>query len=105
VWCECPNCGATEEFGWDEPPPEVRAAILRDQGEARLTLDRFEDGFRLPLLRVFREAGNSLDDARRRVEAFVADGIVGTGPEMALYALRMRKHGLPVTVDPDLPVI
>jgi hypothetical protein len=103
VWSvsvRCPACGAAVEVcGRDEPPDDVRAAVLARDGVARLTVDAGAN--RVAVLRVLRRDGRTLDAAADAYARLTGDGLTGTGAELRLLAGRLEAAGARVTVARD----
>jgi hypothetical protein len=95
----CSGCGAAFcTFGWDDTPTRVRDALIAADGSARLTVVSAEGASRVALLKVFRETGASLPEARASAERALTTGIEGTSVELALLALRLRDKGVSAVI-------
>lgn len=99
VWVQCPRCGPAEVVcGRDEPPDDVREAVLARDGGARLTAHA--DGNRVAILRVLRRDGRPLDAATRAYARLTGPGLTGTEAELRLLAGRLEAAGARVTLAP-----
>jgi hypothetical protein len=54
---------------------------------------------RLPILRVLRQDGNSLEEATVSYARLTGDGVTGTTAEMQLLASRLRATGTTTQLD------
>ncbi|MGW2050322.1 hypothetical protein ACWCPF_34885 [Streptomyces sp. NPDC001858] len=91
AWCEQDSGGAT--------PEEIRQALLKEHGPARLRLVEPEAS-RVTVLRVLREVHElSLAQARAMAEELRTTGLVGTLVEMELIAAQLRQRSVAVTVE------
>jgi hypothetical protein len=99
VWCRCESCGSTvQECGWDDPPAEIRAAIVEQCGLARLRVPDAAGAQRLRVMKVLRDNGVPMADVAATVERLGGAGLAGTVDEMELLAGRLRRVGVhPVT--------
>jgi hypothetical protein len=98
---ECDRCSfRTEECGWDELPDGLRQLLLDRDGTARLRVEP-EIGvtLRLPILRVLRRDGISLNEASETYTRLTGVGITGTTAEMQLLASRLRAVGAATQLD------
>ncbi|SIS03562.1 hypothetical protein [Micromonospora avicenniae] len=100
AWCHCPHCSSTEEtFGWDDTPAEVRDALIAGCGLARLTVEGITGPGRVALLKVFRDAGTSLSEAKATAQLAVTTGIEGTRAELELLMQRLERINITATVN------
>lgn len=90
----------SEECGWDELPGELRQLLLARDGTARLRVD-VDAGrtLRVPILRVLRRDGASIEDASGTYARLTGDGITGTTAEMQLLANRLHAIGATTRLD------
>jgi hypothetical protein len=99
--CSCTGCDVVfHMFGRDDTPADVRDAIVADSGLARLTVELTEGASKVPLLKVFREAGESMPQAQASAQRALSTGIEGTLVELELLALRLRKKDVPAVIHP-----
>ncbi|MBW6434836.1 hypothetical protein KZ829_13925 [Actinoplanes hulinensis] len=94
-WSRLHACtdGPVLECGRDEPPPEVRQALLDQCGVFRLRLSGITS--RVAVLKVLRDRGTALSDIAAMLTALTGQGLPGT--EMELRLLSMRLDGAGVT--------
>ncbi|MDZ5446054.1 hypothetical protein U2F26_25530 [Micromonospora sp. 4G57] len=93
--CHCPHCGSTvETFGWDDTPAEIRDALVARSGLARLTIEGKTGPGRAALLKVFRDAGASLSEAKAAAQRAVTTGIEGTRVELELLKQRLERKNV-----------
>ncbi|MFC6017035.1 hypothetical protein ACFP2T_12570 [Plantactinospora solaniradicis] len=99
---QCPGCGdGEEEFGWDESPPSVRSALIRQCGLFRLRLQPAPELPRVSLMAALRKDGTTLADVPALAERLVRTGVTGTEMEMRLLELRLNAVGAQATVSRD----
>ncbi|MEU8265252.1 hypothetical protein AB0C02_32175 [Micromonospora sp. NPDC048999] len=98
--CHCPHCGsAFETFGWDDTPAEIRDALAAGCGLARLTVEGTTGAGRVALLKVFRDAGASLSEAKATAQHAVTTGIEGTRVELELLRQRLERNNITAIVN------
>jgi hypothetical protein len=99
VGCLCPGCGtAFETLGRDGTPAEIREALMARCGLTRLTVEDLSGDSAVALLKVFRQAGASLSEAKASAQLAATSGIEGTRVELELLAQRLREKNLSLTV-------
>jgi hypothetical protein len=98
--CRCHHCGrATEAHGWDDTSADIRDALVAGLGLARLTVEGLTGPGRLALLKVFRDAGASLADAKTTAQRALTTGIEGTRAELELEKQRLERENVTAIVN------
>ncbi|WP_309057813.1 hypothetical protein [Streptomyces sp.] len=102
----CADCGdgRCEQGTGPKTPEDIRQALLRAHGAARLCLVPDGAPQRVRVLLALREGSDlALADARPAAERLMGGGLVGTYVEMEALASRLRRRGLEAVVRPDVP--
>ncbi|MFC8615022.1 hypothetical protein ACFT9M_01190 [Micromonospora purpureochromogenes] len=98
--CHCPHCGSTvETCGWDDTPAEIRDALVARSGLARLTVAGLTGPSRVAMLKVFRDAGASLSEAKMAAQRAVTTGVEGTRVELELLMQRLERNNITAIVN------
>jgi len=97
----CAACGdGVMVDGWDEPPDDVREALIAEDGLRRVRLDRDrQQPSRVALMSVFRRRGASLSRASELVAEVASAGLTGTFAEIELLSAQLAAVGAAVVVD------
>ncbi|WP_432825169.1 hypothetical protein [Dactylosporangium sp. CA-092794] len=87
----CNGCKAQIEYcGADEMPEEFRQVVLARDGVARVRIDpESARALRVPILRVLRRYGATVDEAADTFRRLAGAGLTGTQAEMRLLADRL----------------
>jgi hypothetical protein len=98
-WCD--GCEARIECcGWDEMPAEFRQVVLDRDGIARVRVDpESAYALRVPILRVLRRYGATLEEAADTFMRLTGGGLTGTQAEMRLLADRLEATNAVVQLD------
>ncbi|WP_433553418.1 hypothetical protein ACQP08_09290 [Micromonospora zamorensis] len=97
----CVDRGAQIECcEWDEMPEEFRQVVLDRDGVVRVRVDP-ESGrtLRVPILRVLRRYGATLEEAADTFTHLTGAGITGAAAEMRLLAARLDTINAAVQLD------
>lgn len=97
----CRDCGhgGCEQDSGPVTPEEIRQALLRAHGPARLRLCGDLPSL-APVMRALREVrGASLGEARAQAADLAGNGLTGTLVEMEVLALHLRRRAVEVRVD------
>ncbi len=95
IYRRCDDC-ASESYacGHGETPEPLRAALIDQCGPARLRIDRVESSpVRVRLMRVLRDGGAGLAEAKETLDRLTGEGVTGTRAEMELLAGRLSAAG------------
>ena len=98
IWCECATCGPTEEFGWDETPPESRQALLDQCGVFRLRVSPGTQFSRVRLMKELRAMGVSMAEVSAAMDDLLSAGVTGTEVEMQLLAMKLQGSGVETAI-------
>ncbi|MET7543381.1 hypothetical protein [Streptomyces sp. NPDC005507] len=98
----CADClnGWCEQDGGPVTPENIRQALLRAHGAARLRLSGDVPNL-VPVLQALRSARElSLSEARAQATQLAETGLIGTLVEMEILAVHLRRRAIAVSVEP-----